>query len=109
GLFTARSLAKMYAALAGGGAIDGVRLLSPETLARATEGQSPAPARLVIPFDMRWRLGYHGVLTTRGVPPRAVGHFRLGGSGAGRGVGSASAGSEVRGRGPARGASLPWR
>ena len=82
GLFTARSLAKMYAALAGGGVIDGVRLLSPETLARATEVQSPAPARLVIPFDMRWRLGYHGVLTTRGVPRRAFGHFGFGGSGA---------------------------
>jgi CubicO group peptidase (beta-lactamase class C family) len=82
GLFTARSLAKMYAALAGGGAIGGVRLLSPETLARATEVQSPAPGRLVIPFDMRWRLGYHGVLTTRGVPRSAFGHFGFGGSGA---------------------------
>jgi CubicO group peptidase (beta-lactamase class C family) len=82
GLFTARSLARMYAALAQGGAIDGVRLLSPETLARATEVQSPAPGRLVIPFDMRWRLGYHGVLTARGVPRRAFGHFGFGGSGA---------------------------
>jgi CubicO group peptidase (beta-lactamase class C family) len=82
GLFTARSLAKMYAALSGGGTIDGVRLLSPETLARASEVQSPAPGRLVIPFDMRWRLGYHGVLTTRGIPRRAFGHFGFGGSGA---------------------------
>ena len=82
GLFTARSLARMYAALAQGGAINGVRLLSSETLARATEVQSPAPGRIVIPFDMRWRLGYHGVLTTRGVPRRAFGHFGFGGSGA---------------------------
>jgi CubicO group peptidase (beta-lactamase class C family) len=82
GLFTARSLAMMYAALAGGGAFAGVRLLSPQTLARATEVQSLPPGRLVIPFDMRWRLGYHGVLTTRGVPQRAFGHFGLGGSGA---------------------------
>ncbi len=82
GLFTARSLARMYAALAGGGEIDGVRLLSRETLARATEPQSPPPARVVIPFDMRWRLGYHGVFTTRGVPRRAFGHFGFGGSGA---------------------------
>jgi len=81
GLFTARSLARMYAALAGGGCLDGVRLLSPETLARATEVQSPVPGRLVIPFDMRWRLGYHGVLTTRGVPRHAFGHFGFGGSG----------------------------
>jgi CubicO group peptidase (beta-lactamase class C family) len=82
GLFTARSLARMYAALAGGGALDGVRLLSPETLARATQVQAPPPKRVVIPFDMRWRLGYHGVLTTQGIPRRAFGHFGFGGSGA---------------------------
>jgi CubicO group peptidase (beta-lactamase class C family) len=81
GLFTARSLARMYAALACGGTLDGVRLLSPDTLARATEVQAPAPARVVIPFEMRWRLGYHGVFTTRGIPRRAFGHFGFGGSG----------------------------
>ena len=52
----------MYAALAGGGTIDGVRLLSRETLARATEVQATSGGRLVVPFDMRWRLGYHGVV-----------------------------------------------
>ncbi len=82
GLFTARSLARMYAALAGGGEIDGVRLLSRKTLARATQVQNPTHSRVVIPFDMRWRLGYHGVATTRGVPWRAFGHFGFGGSGA---------------------------
>ena len=81
GLFTARSLARMYAALACGGTLDGVRLLSPETLARATQLQAPAPTRVVIPFDMRWRLGYHGIFTTQGVPRRAFGHFGFGGSG----------------------------
>jgi CubicO group peptidase (beta-lactamase class C family) len=82
GLFTARSLARMYACLAGGGAIDGVRLLSPDALARATELQLPVARRVVIPFDMRWRLGYHGVFTTPGVPRHAFGHFGFGGSGA---------------------------
>jgi CubicO group peptidase (beta-lactamase class C family) len=82
GLFTARSLAKMYAALAGGGQIDGVRLLSRKTLARATQVQNPTHTRMVIPFDMRWRLGYHGIATTRGMPRRAFGHFGFGGSGA---------------------------
>jgi CubicO group peptidase (beta-lactamase class C family) len=82
GLFTARSLARMYAALAGGGEIDGVRLLSRATLGRATERQKKTAGRLVIPFDMRWRLGYHGVATTRGVPRDAFGHFGFGGSGA---------------------------
>jgi CubicO group peptidase (beta-lactamase class C family) len=72
----------MYAALAGGGEIDGVRLLSRSTLDRATERQKKTPGRLVIPFDMRWRLGYHGVATTRGVPRDAFGHFGFGGSGA---------------------------
>jgi CubicO group peptidase (beta-lactamase class C family) len=81
GLFTARSLARMYAALAAGGTLDGVRLLSPETIARATEVQSPAGGGVVVPFDMRWRLGYHGVATTRGAPRNGIGHFGWGGSG----------------------------
>jgi CubicO group peptidase (beta-lactamase class C family) len=81
GLFTARSLARMYAALAGGGELDGVRLLSPATIAHATERQPTPGPRAVIPFDMRWRLGYHGVFTTRGIPRRAFGHFGFGGSG----------------------------
>jgi CubicO group peptidase (beta-lactamase class C family) len=82
GLFTARSLARMYAALAGGGTLDGVCLLSAETLARATEIQAPHRGHLVIPFDLRWRLGYHGVFTTRGIPRHGFGHFGFGGSGA---------------------------
>ena len=81
GLFTARSLARMYAALAGGGQLEGVRLLSTRTLARATEPQVEARERVVIPIDMRWRLGYHAVFTTRGVPYRGFGHFGFGGSG----------------------------
>jgi CubicO group peptidase (beta-lactamase class C family) len=82
GLFTARSLARMYAALAGGGALDGVRLLSPETLREAARPQPATRHHAVIPFDLRWRLGYHGVFTTRGAPRRAFGHFGFGGSGA---------------------------
>jgi len=83
GLFTARSLAKVYAALACGGEIDGVRLLSSHTLHRATRRQQGGSEGLmVIPFDMRWRLGYHGVFTTVGSPRHAFGHFGFGGSGA---------------------------
>ena len=44
--------------------------------------QGEAPGRAVLPFDMRWRLGYHGVITNRGIPRRAFGHFGFGGSGA---------------------------
>jgi CubicO group peptidase (beta-lactamase class C family) len=81
GVFTARALARMYSALAGGGEIDGVRLLSAETLRRATQVQGRARRRVVLPFDMRWRLGYHGVFTTQGIPRHAFGHFGFGGSG----------------------------
>lgn len=82
GLFTARSLAKMYATLANGGELDGVRLISGDTLDHATTLQKPTGKLSVIPFDMRWRLGYHGVATTRGFPGKAFGHFGFGGSGA---------------------------
>jgi CubicO group peptidase (beta-lactamase class C family) len=82
GLFTARSLAKLYALLANGGEFEGIRLLSRETLEQATTLQKPTGKLSVIPFDMRWRLGYHGVATTRGFPRRAFGHFGFGGSGA---------------------------
>jgi CubicO group peptidase (beta-lactamase class C family) len=82
GLFTARSLAKMYATLANGGEFEGVRLMSDDTVARASTLQTPTGKNSVIPFDMRWRLGYHGVATTRGFPRQAFGHFGFGGSGA---------------------------
>jgi CubicO group peptidase (beta-lactamase class C family) len=82
GLFTARSLARMYAALAGWGEIDGVRILSQRTLRRAVRRQSATGELAVIPFDMRWRLGYHGVFTSIGSPRNAFGHFGFGGSGA---------------------------
>ncbi len=80
GVFTARSLARMYAALAADGELDGVRLLSPETLARATEVQNDRPD-LVIVFPMHWRLGYHLVFTAAGELPNGFGHSGLGGSG----------------------------
>ena len=80
GLFTARSLARMYAALAGGGTLDGVQLMSPETLLRAGRRQKVGRDR-VLPFPMGWRLGYHNVMTTAGVPRRAFGHYGYGGSG----------------------------
>jgi CubicO group peptidase (beta-lactamase class C family) len=81
GLFTARSLARVYAALSMGGELDGVRLLSRRTLAEATQRQRRTSTLAVIPFDMRWRLGYHGIFTTLGVPREAFGHFGFGGSG----------------------------
>jgi CubicO group peptidase (beta-lactamase class C family) len=81
GLFTARSLAKLYAVLAAGGQWHGRRLLSEATLARATEIQTRR-MDLVVPFPMHWRLGYHRAVTIRGTPPRGFGHYGFGGSGA---------------------------
>jgi CubicO group peptidase (beta-lactamase class C family) len=81
GYFTARSLARLYAALAGNGVFEGTRFLSVETLRRATRIQSTG-RDLVVGFPMRWRLGYHLAATTRGVLPNGFGHFGFGGSGA---------------------------
>jgi CubicO group peptidase (beta-lactamase class C family) len=80
GFFTARSLARLYALLAHGGELGGVRLLSPQTLEKIAVVQSRGPD-LVLILPMGWRLGYHGAFTTRGTVPGAFGHFGFGGSG----------------------------
>jgi len=81
GFFTARSLGRLYAMLAGGGELDGVRILSEETVAAAATVQSHGlDLVLVVPMD--WRLGYHRVFTSRGTVGPAFGHFGFGGSGA---------------------------
>ena len=81
GVFSARSLARMYAMIAEGGELDGVRLLKPESIARA--GKIRVHGRdAVLGFRMKWRLGYHLVGTLRGAIPGAFGHFGFGGSGA---------------------------
>ncbi len=80
GFVTARSLATMYAMLAGGGEVGGVRLLSQATVRKAGVVQSRGPD-LVLVLPMGWRLGYHSAFTTRGAVPGAFGHFGFGGSG----------------------------
>ncbi len=80
GFFTARSLAAMYAVLAGGGELGDVRLLSAATVGRIGEIQNDT-RDLVLVLPMRWRLGYHRVLTSRGQISEAFGHFGFGGSG----------------------------
>ena len=81
GMFTARSLARMYALLAADGELDGVRLLKRETVWHATEVQNRGVGR-VIPLPMHWRLGYHRVPTVGVRVPNGFGHFGFGGSGA---------------------------
>ncbi len=80
GVFTARSLAKLYAALSNGGELHGTRILSKETWRKLTEVQHRGVDR-VIPIDMQWRLGYHAAFTTRGILREGFGHYGFGGSG----------------------------
>ena len=81
GVFTARSLAKMYAALATDGTVDGVKVLSPETLHEIGRVQNRS-RDYVLGLPMRWRLGYHQAFTAGRPAWRAFGHFGYGGSGA---------------------------
>ena len=72
-------MARLYATLANGGELDGVRLLSPLTIRRAAEVQNSRVDH-VVPLPMNWRLGYHRVASTRGTFPEAFGHSGFGGS-----------------------------
>jgi CubicO group peptidase (beta-lactamase class C family) len=87
GVFTARSLARMYAALVTPDDFDQPPLVSAATMREATRIQTTGAGGKVgrdagVQFNMRWRLGYHMIGTTHGVLPRAFGHFGFGGSGA---------------------------
>lgn len=82
GVFTARSLAKIYAALATDGTVGGVEVLSPATLHEAGRVQN-RQRDAVLGLPMRWRLGYHQAFTLGGRPAwKAFGHYGYGGSGA---------------------------
>jgi CubicO group peptidase (beta-lactamase class C family) len=80
GMFTARSLARMYACLAQGGTLDGTRLLSEDSVRAAAREQNRGAGR-VIPISMRWRMGYHRAFAVRARVPNGFGHFGFGGSG----------------------------
>jgi CubicO group peptidase (beta-lactamase class C family) len=77
----ARSVARVMAALACGGALGGLRLLGAEALARAAQQQS-YDLDLVLGLPMRWGLGF--MLSSAELPlgpsPRAFGHGGWGGS-----------------------------
>lgn len=78
----ALSLARVYAALATDGATDGVHVLSPESVARATEEQAHGPDAVLMQMPMRFGLGFF--LTQAMIPlgpnPRSFGHPGAGGS-----------------------------
>jgi CubicO group peptidase (beta-lactamase class C family) len=83
---TARALARVYGALANGGAIDGVRLVRPEAIERMREPQPEGVDLFIglalggVPF--RWNLGFMPNIlgVTYGPNPRAFGHTGHGGS-----------------------------
>ena len=82
GVFTARSLARLYGALANGGALDGVRIL-PEEMIDTLSARQVFTLDRALYTPMRWRLGYHQPFVW-GLkrPQQGFGHFGYGGSGA---------------------------
>jgi CubicO group peptidase (beta-lactamase class C family) len=80
GVTTARSLAKMYAALSMGGELDGVRLVSEEVIRKASEVQTKRADKVTF-YPLHWKLGYHRTDAFLMDVPEAFGHFGLGGAG----------------------------
>jgi CubicO group peptidase (beta-lactamase class C family) len=87
GLFNARSLARLYAVLAGGGELDGVRLLPWERIAAARVQQTRPEhaAEIGMAFGLGYRIGSPiypewGLLRALGTDGRVFGHTGAGGS-----------------------------
>jgi len=78
---TARGVARLYEAMAGGGAVDGVRIVEQELLAAATDEVSVGEDR-VLARPSRFGLGFQLTQPERplGPNPGAFGHFGAGGS-----------------------------
>lgn len=81
GVFTARSLARLYAALGCDDGLDGVRLWTPDTRRRATARQNIRRDR-VLGVKVGWLLGYHRPLPSKHASPSAFGFYGAYGSGA---------------------------
>jgi CubicO group peptidase (beta-lactamase class C family) len=80
GIMSARGLARMYAMLANGGELDGVRIVSPDAIRRATELQSYELDE-IYRVRVRRALGYRlGPDTGPHAGPTAFGHVGGGGS-----------------------------
>ncbi|WP_183100257.1 serine hydrolase domain-containing protein [Nocardioides pelophilus] len=78
GMGTARAVARMYAATTG--EVDGIRLVSPETLADAVRPQSEGPD-LVTGYETRYASGFQLSFPFRPMSGAgAFGHYGLGGS-----------------------------
>ena len=79
---TARSLARIYGALARGGEVDGVRILRPETIERAITPQAEGPDAVLGGLPMRFGLGFmlRSMVMPLSPSPRSFGHPGAGGS-----------------------------
>ena len=79
---TARGLARVYGALARGGEVDGVRVLTPEGVARANTEQAFGDDAVLSPLHTRFGLGF--MMTQPMIPfgtgPNSFGHPGAGGS-----------------------------
>lgn len=81
GVFTARSLAKMYDMLAHQGRADDRQYLSQKRVQALSQIQTRQRDR-VMPLAMHWRLGYHRVLSLGKQAPQGLSHIGYNGSGA---------------------------
>ncbi|WP_407303429.1 serine hydrolase domain-containing protein [Acinetobacter sp.] len=80
GVFTAHSLAKIYAMLANSGTWKGEQLIRPDIFKDLSTVQYTKRDR-IMPLPMHWRLGYHRVLTL-GKSSKGFGHMGFNGSAA---------------------------
>ena len=78
---SARAVARIFSALACGGAVDGVRLLDPATIEEATREASSGPD-VILGRPSRFGLGFQLTQPERplGTSPPAFGHFGAGGA-----------------------------
>lgn len=81
GAFTASSLARIYAMLANRGQWNDQQLIQPETFEALSKIQNIRRDR-VMPVPMKWRMGYHRVLTMGKRVKHGFGHIGYNGSGA---------------------------
>ncbi len=81
GVFTARSLARLYAALGSDDGIDGQRLWSSTTRQLVSVRQTNRRDQ-VLPIKMGWQLGYHRPFPRKACSPSAFGFYGAYGSGA---------------------------
>jgi CubicO group peptidase (beta-lactamase class C family) len=83
GVGTARDMARFYACLAGGGVLDGTRLLAPETVSRATAVGAEVDVDATLGVPRRYAMGFERAGTTTAkygslAPERVFGHGGLG-------------------------------